>query len=79
MHSFLKKTRLYKYRSILEYSNFGNSYIQQTLSNKSLMMKQISFFSKYYPKYYGDFNTKQPQEYWDYENYENSWGLILLF
>ncbi len=33
----------------------------------------------YKPKLYGDINSKMPSEYWDYENYENSWGLLLTF
>lgn len=26
------------------------------------------------PKYYADINSKMPAEYWDYENFENTWG-----
>lgn len=30
------------------------------------------------PKYYGNFNKTQPKEYWDYDNFENEWGVILM-
>jgi len=29
---------------------------------------------KHLPKSYADVNSKMPTEYWDYDNYENTWG-----
>ena len=29
------------------------------------------------PRYYADVNKFKPKEYWDYENYENSWGFFI--
>lgn len=27
------------------------------------------------PKYYANFNKNQPKDYWDYDNFENEWGV----
>ncbi len=27
------------------------------------------------PKYYANINKNMPKDYWDYENFENEWGL----
>lgn len=31
------------------------------------------------PKFYANFNKTQPKEYWDYDNFENEWGVRQTF
>ena len=42
--------------------------------------RQLQYFSKSsmisLPRLYANINKNLPQEYWDYDNYENSWGFL---
>lgn len=31
------------------------------------------------PKFYADYNKNQPKEYWDYDNFENEWGVRINY
>ena len=44
-----------------------------SLTKRGIQTK-TQMISKYIPKTYADVNSKMPTEYWDYDNYENTWG-----
>ncbi len=74
MHTFLRNT-FQKTKEALINNNLRTKIPCSSISmTKSTISNSIRTFSKFIPKYYADVNSNQPQEYWDYENYENSWG-----
>ena len=71
----LNSTRIFKLFFTQQTCSFTN-FINQPNIIQSQSISKTSMISL--PRLYANVNKNLPREYWDYDNYENSWGFSLL-